>query len=204
MHNNKLQIIGITGKAQAGKSTTASFLEQKIKDKGYTPIRHAFAKPLKEIANQIYPDMDFYNNKETVDFYYNRSPRQVLQILGTDIARSIYHNTWVDMTERIILDLSAKLTAEAPPTVVIIDDIRFPNEYNMLSELHNKHDIQFTFLSISRGEKQKNWKRWFTRVHESEKHHIVLQKYADIILENNTTLSEYNQKLELAWKNVIL
>ena len=85
-------LIGITGKRGHGKTTAANVL---IRDFGF--IEYSFAKPLKEICKimfrltdeQVYGD---YKIKEKIDERIGRSPREILQLIGTEFGRERLHD----------------------------------------------------------------------------------------------------------------
>lgn len=121
------RLIGITGKAGAGKDTLAT---QLIIFFGGECQRMAFAWPLKRMidAMQGIPTGDGRPNdrwedqkfKEQVISRIGRSPRYLAQTLGTEWGRQLVNdNLWVNLT------LEAALAAEG---TVIITDVRFDNE----------------------------------------------------------------------------
>jgi len=91
----------------------------------------SFAAPLKEVAKLIYDLSDEQVNgdsKERLDPRYGVTPRYILQKLGTEGFRSIYENTWVDFLVR-------NYRKDFDPTqVVIVTDVRFPNEMKAIKE----------------------------------------------------------------------
>ena len=117
-------IIGIHGKAHAGKSTIAEHLVQKY---GYREI--AFADKLKETLAVAFdwPLESLYNPqfKETVDPVYGISPRTAMQKIGTEGFRNLIDlDFWVKATMRRI----QAIRAENPDVRFVLSDIRLPNE----------------------------------------------------------------------------
>jgi dephospho-CoA kinase len=112
----RLPHIAFTGKAGAGKSTAASALVDHL---GYRLV--SFAAPLKNAAALIWgPEA--------------RTDRSLLQWLG-QIIRERDEFAWVDAAIRQIDDEfnnSPHVTGHAPR--IVIDDLRFPNEYHRLKE----------------------------------------------------------------------
>jgi len=110
-------IIGLGHRAQSGKDTLADFLVAKH---GFTKV--AFATPLKEAARDIFllSDEQMYGSlKEVVDPRWGRSPRDILQKLGTEGVRNVFGNsTWVNR---------CKFGME-PGKDYVISDVRFLNE----------------------------------------------------------------------------
>lgn len=91
-------IIGICGRKRHGKDTVGRILSAQY---GFRTT--SFADPIKRIAMQLYGltwDQCFGDGpmKETVDPRWDLSPREILQRLGTEVARSIHPDTWVRHT----------------------------------------------------------------------------------------------------------
>lgn len=114
--------------AQSGKSTVASYLN----NRGYRTIK--FASILKDmirtmlhgagIPMEIVERMVEGDLKEQPIRFSNElsvTPRALMQTLGTEWGRSINPDLWADLT-------LAKAKASRSP--VVIDDLRFPNEFD--------------------------------------------------------------------------
>jgi len=104
--------IAFSGKMQVGKTTSADYLVQK-----YGFIKLSFAGKLKEIAKDLWPEQ----------FECNQKPRQLLQDLGMKM-REIDQDVWVNYVLRIIKSLPKE-------TNIVIDDLRFLNEYKALKNV---------------------------------------------------------------------
>lgn len=119
----KVKIIGIAGKARSGKDTVAERLVQ-----GHGFVRMAFADPLKEAARCIFglSDAQLYGDlKETNDAFWGKTPRRIMQLLGTDAVRkNIDDDVWIKATQRRI----ETEMAERDTIGIVIPDVRFPNE----------------------------------------------------------------------------
>jgi hypothetical protein len=115
-------LIGLTGQAGAGKDTVAEMLAEQRG--GYIA---AFADPLYECVSAItgMPKRRLRDRavKETVIPWLGRSPRQMLQTLGTEWGRQAVHeDIWVrSLMERV------KPLLEAG-RLVVVTDVRFDNE----------------------------------------------------------------------------
>lgn len=114
-------IIGLTGRKGSGKSTVAEILNNKFNYKTMS-----FATPIKDMLmsmglteDEIYdPEL-----KEKKIERFGKSPREMLQLLGTEFGRNlITDDVWVRVLE-------AKIE---PDDQIVIDDIRFPNEAEMV------------------------------------------------------------------------
>ncbi len=117
-------IIGLTGKKGSGKDSLGLAME----NVGYIPI--AFAENLKEAAKLIYglKDEQVYGDikaKETVDERWGMTPREIMQKLGTEVARNIHPETWVRSCMMQVDDSGKEMNKVLK---WVITDCRFPNE----------------------------------------------------------------------------
>jgi hypothetical protein len=112
-------LIGLSGKASAGKDTFAFYLQQLF---GFT--RAAFADPLKAAAAEVFglSRDQLYDPvlKSIPDQYWQRTPRELLQQMGVGMREAIDRDVWVMATLR-------KLQA-LPLAYWVVTDVRFPNE----------------------------------------------------------------------------
>ncbi len=114
-------IIGVTGKAQHGKDTFANHL---LNEYGFESRR--FAWKLKQIVQEVFdlstPQIENGAMKEFVDQRWGKSPRQIMQWIGTEGFRAIHPDVWVR-------DFAVRLKATTGRnSLVVIPDVRFPNE----------------------------------------------------------------------------
>jgi len=104
-----------------------------------------------------------------------KTPREILQVVGTDIARNIVSNTyWTDKTDIII---QGWLVRDIP---VVITDVRFPNEVDIVKKYEGE------VIEITR------------ETEKSEDNHISENKVLDISGKvcNNGSIEELNKELE--------
>ena len=129
------KIICFAGRKQSGKSSCCEYLYEQLKDKCSVQI-YNFADPLKQVCidvlglapRQCYGE-DKYKN-ELVDCQWNEkqlTAREVMQILGTDILRTMQHNVWTGATIRKI--------QRDKPDLALIGDCRFPNEVEAVQKV---------------------------------------------------------------------
>jgi len=113
------RLIGLTGPAGCGKGTVSRILVTKH---GFDSI--AFADPIKAgiaVMFRAYTD-DRAVKEESID-WIGKSPRQLMQLLGTEFGRELIHpDIWIQTLERRLVDRKNAL----PHTVVT--DCRFENE----------------------------------------------------------------------------
>jgi len=122
MSHPKYPIIGVTGKARSGKNTIAELILATVG--GY---HYAFADPIRAMMAAIDIDMaDPYwqARKEERILMLGRSPRQMMQTLGTEWGRGCVHpNVWV---------ILAAGKYNAAGRGMVISDVRFENEAEWL------------------------------------------------------------------------
>lgn len=107
-------VIGISGKAEAGKSTFAQFLKEALERKHYRVLLINYGDYVKFIAEKYY---NWNGEKDEVG-------RALLQHIGTEQGRlQVDENIWTDMVIRTVE------VAERDYDVTIVADCRFPNEY---------------------------------------------------------------------------
>ena len=141
-------IIGLIGKARTGKTTFADYLTKKYKFQNL-----AFADPIKEGAKIMFllsEEQVYGNLKEIVDPRWNKTPRQILQELGTDLCREHFgKDIWIKR-----LRMEAKLLKKQKINIVV-SDIRFPNEAEAVKSMGGhlikiiKSDISTSDLHVS-------------------------------------------------------
>lgn len=134
---NQIKIIGITGRKFSGKDTVGNYFVEK-----YGFERVAYADPLKQATQAIFDfdDEQLYGNqKEILDTYWNVTPRQTLQFIGTDLFRNhisellpnMGKDIWIHALKRKIL----KIQKKNPDAKIVITDVRFPNELQAIKDL---------------------------------------------------------------------
>lgn len=114
-------IVGLTGRKGCGKSSVAKIFRDRL---GYEIL--SFASPIKDMLRVLgLGDAELFDPviKEIPLDEYGKSPRELMQILGTEFGRElICQNIWVTALEkRIDRNLN-----------YVIDDVRFPNEAAMI------------------------------------------------------------------------
>lgn len=117
-------LIGLCGAAGAGKNTVADFLAD---SSGCAFLQVAFADPLYECVSVItglpVAQLKDREVKEASVPWLGKSPRQMLQSLGTEWGRDTIHDEiWIRITmNRVASELACGRS-------VVITDVRFDNE----------------------------------------------------------------------------
>lgn len=124
-------IIGLTGRAGSGKNTVAARLAAVH---GFMEL--ALADPLYDMASamlDVHRDrlMDRAVKEEPID-WLGRSPRELLQLLGTEFGRTILgQNVWIDHLFRRMdrIENAMRSYHRSSGTVdFVVTDVRFENE----------------------------------------------------------------------------
>lgn len=114
-------IVGLTGRKGCGKSSVANIFRDRL---GYEVL--SFASPIKDMLRVLGLGDAELNDpviKEIVLDEYGKSPRELMQLLGTEFGRALVRNSiWVTALEKRI----------DPDKNYVIDDVRFPNEAAMI------------------------------------------------------------------------
>ena len=213
-------IIGIAGSIGSGKDTAAEYL---VEYHHFT--RLSFASVLKDACADIFGwDRAMLEGKtdedrqirEGVDEWWasrlqidNFSPRYALQYVGTELFRNVLHkDIWVFALENNIRKYDR----------VVISDVRFPNEIDMLRRFGGH------MWSVRRGENPE----WYAcalkqnTTHEDEQwilydhDETMEQKYPDVHesewawisnkfdydIQNDNSLSDLYKKVQIGYANI--
>jgi len=129
-----MRIIGITGKKGHGKSSLAGEIRTELASRSRRAKVFSFATRLKEAARISFGLSNEQINgtlgqKEEIDPRWGMSPRTILQLFGTEVARTIDSNVWVKAVDRDIQRWLADMsTYDMGTAIAIIDDVRYKNE----------------------------------------------------------------------------
>ena len=126
-------IIGLCGYAQSGKDTAAAHLVESL---GWARV--AFADPLREMLYALNPALDEWTNVQSlVDKvgweFAKKDPevRRLLQALGTEAGRKV-------LGDEIWVDVAAKKIRKMLPANVVLTDVRFENEAQMILGMYGQ------------------------------------------------------------------
>ncbi len=130
-----MQIIGIIGKKESGKTTVAHMIEEELLENPFVPkpsmaLIIAFSDALKEIlikANLCTRE-EVYGKK--TDF-----SRMILQKIGTEIIRDhVDEDFWVKKMDETLNSINHSPFTNFKELFVIIHDVRFRNEAEFIKE----------------------------------------------------------------------
>lgn len=173
-------IIGVLGHKRNGKDTIADYLVENYEFK-----KICFADALKNMSRQLFglTDEQLYGDKKEVeDEYWQTTPRKILQFVGTELFRKQFAKLCPHVKEGIWVEIAKKKILNTKENVVI-SDVRFQNEVDMIHSL-NGIVIKVVRPSISNID-----------YHESE---LGIDKIKDFDLEmlNDNTLDSLYTKLD--------
>lgn len=140
MLHTDMPIIGITGRAGSGKDTAAEVL---VKERGFQRI--AFADPIRQMIEVLGVDCTTRAAKEQPIGWLGVTPRYLMQTLGTEWGRRLIdENLWL-----LVMENSLELAEQTGATGVVIPDVRFDNEAELI------HDLGGQVWHIARQRAQK-------------------------------------------------
>lgn len=165
-----MRIVGISGKAESGKTTFANILREELELNNKRVLLINYGDFVKFVAKQYY----FWNGEK------DEGGRALLQHIGTEQGRNkVSENIWVDMV------INTVEVAQNDYDVAIVADCRFPNEFDRWRE---------------RGYEMLKIKMWRitheSKLTEEQKQHpseTALDNYEDrnmIIIQNEGTLED--------------
>lgn len=166
-------LVGISGKAESGKTTFANLLKENFKEKGQKVMLINYGDMVKYIACQYY---NWSGNKD-------EEGRTLLQKIGTERGRNIDSLIWIQMVEKIINICSRDYD------IAIIADCRFPNEFERWEE----RNIEIKKILVERVN-HNNKLTPEQREHPSE---TSLDHYDnwDFLVNNDATLEDLERRV---------
>jgi hypothetical protein len=125
-----MMLIGLAGQIASGKTTAATYMLEK-----YGFVRTAFASPLKETMVSLFElstnQVTDLAMKGVIDPRYGKTPRELMQLFGTECVRNHIHPDFWVMKMR--WQLQRYKTSEV--SRVVIDDVRFDNEADLIRDM---------------------------------------------------------------------
>ncbi len=173
-------LIGLAGHARVGKDTVAHHLANHLQ-----LISYAFAEPLKQALAYMFHLTTAQlegSEKEEPLRWLGKSPRELMQLLGTEWGRDLIHpQIWLLLAE---LNLQRRAEIDQHMKGVVIRDVRFDNEADWV---RSKGGVIFHISR--RGMRPANG-------HTSESG--VRHYTGDYVIENNGTLDELYDQVDRA------
>jgi hypothetical protein len=133
-------IIGITGRAAAGKDTVGSYICKAGRYKGKTVAKIACADSLKKICAEVFhdafsvPRSAFFGTQEEKEASLEAVPgwsgRRILQYVGTEGFRHIHEEIWA----RAMLGRARDLIESKVCAMVVVCDVRFLTEAALIKD----------------------------------------------------------------------
>lgn len=176
-------IVGASGKKRSGKDTMGDVFT----DYGFE--KFALADPIKRIGADVFHLSDEQlrgDRKETMDTQWGKTPREIMQLIGTEGFREAFgEDVWVDsLLQRLRLELPAK---------AFVTDVRFPNEVLGLQQRGGAdiHRIDASARLEDSGDGHAS---------ETALDDFPSEKYTRVV-GNNGTLAEFENKCHSLAKN---
>lgn len=169
-------IIGITGNKFNGKDTLADLINLE-----YNYKKISFADPLKQITKILFNFSDeqlYGSKKETIDEFWNITPRETFQYLGTDIFRNRMNELIPDIDNNFWLKC---MEQKFDGSNIVIPDVRFENERELIKK-YNGVIIKIVNPNIQNNNLSN---------HESENNNIDY----DYLIINNGSIDDLKEKI---------
>jgi hypothetical protein len=151
-------IIAISGKAGHGKDSLANIIKKNIgKEKKVFFDRICYADKLKDVSADLFSldrsnlsDLDYKD--APLHHFEGTTPREILQVLGTDISRKLFGNIWVYHYEKRVVRTLLDNYHSTDDVIIFTPDLRFKNEYDALKEFEKTDiiDLKTCLIRISR------------------------------------------------------
>jgi len=192
-------IIGVIGSFGSGKGTVAKMMATYLRENQYTCIHKIFAGKLKEIVstltgipmdsendNDFCGGIDDFSQEKKNIFIpeFSMTIGQMLQKIGTEVFRDNFDkDTWVKSTFR-------DYDPTDDDTIWIIPDTRFPNEVDVIKDIHNGYLVKVESESPLGNEDSGR-----STEHRSETALNGYDRY-DAVIKNDSTLDELSEKVK--------
>lgn len=170
-------LVGICGEAGAGKDTVAAIIH-----KYFASHTMAFADPIRAAVSAMLDipisTLQHRESKEERIIDLGKSPRQIMQLLGTEFGREMIHpELWLKIA-------SSRLQKHLKTSYVVITDVRFDNEAEMIHKLNG-----YIIKVVRHGLKP-------VAAHVSEQG--ISSKYVILTIVNDGTMDELAAKVRAA------
>lgn len=127
-------VIAFSGKKLSGKSTACEFCSRYFSSMGYTTTILNFADAVKALVLDYFIPAQYkllredLNKDEVKNMKIGKyTVRQMLQMVGTDMMRSIDENCWINVFNKELI--------RTPADIIFCGDLRFKNELDYFQSL---------------------------------------------------------------------
>lgn len=171
------QLIAVCGAKRAGKDTIASIMSNQY---GYNHIK--IAQKLKSVCKILFNFTDEQMEsdcKDTIDAYWNISPRQAMQWLGTDVMQYQIQHLLPNIDRKFWIQSVINQIDMNPTIRYVISDLRFKHEVDELKK-RNVFIIKVDRPTMTNND-----------THISEKEYIDIQH--DLLVKNEDMSNLINQ-----------
>jgi hypothetical protein len=196
--NQKYKCIAICGNKGHGKSTAGKYIQERCRNKNI--FITAFAEPLKKGCKYFFDlsDEQLEEKKEELDTRWNVTPRDIFIKFGTELMREnvkkdylpklqisqgnsihIQENFWVALW--LMKWNKNKISNN---DCVVITDLRFPNEYDLLKKEFGESLLVIRVKRIDMKDEE-------VHKHSSETSNQLIKE--DFIIENDMSDSFYEK-----------
>ena len=173
----EIKVIGVTGRARSGKDTVADMIKDHIGGS-----RYSFAEPMYNMLSAAgfdFKSPDWAGLKEEPIAGIGKSPRQMLQTLGTEWGRKLVcEDFWIKLAE-VRLNFMTRM---------IISDCRFDNEADWIRQ-------NGIVIRVIRPDVE------LVNPHESEAGISIRE--GDLTIENDSDLKDLRKKVNFLLDSVI-
>jgi hypothetical protein len=192
------QLIALAGKAGYGKSTIAKIIKDLPNSEPSIVI--SFADPIREHLKVLYPQLtnDHFKDRRMkvtpIESLNGNTPRQLMITFG-EMCCSIKSDVWVDAMESRIKQLKTKHNPfKRAFGYIIIDDLRKPNEVNLIRKLHG------TIIHLERNEPEPSFiesiKTKFQKIHVTEVGIRHMQTQDDYVLNTSEHITRTIERIQ--------
>lgn len=176
-------VIAFIGKKRCGKDTCAEHLARAYK------FHHVkLASPLKEALHHLFgfTRWQLEHEKDVRDTFWDVTPRQALQVVGTEMFQYDIQKYFPHIGRTIFVDNLLRNISACDQDKFVISDMRFVHEYDRLKQ---KFGNSLFVIKIIRENKNKQ-----NDEHASETEFENIP--ADDVIYNNTSVDELHDQLD--------
>jgi energy-coupling factor transporter ATP-binding protein EcfA2 len=169
-----MQLIGLIGAKGSGKSTVANSLELMY---GFERLRLADGlKKMLKTMGLTEAQIDGAEKEFPLPLLCGKTPRYAMQTLGTEWGRGYLGNdVWVN----VCINEIVKRQVQTPFARIVVDDIRFPNEADMVASLGG---VLVRVIRPGYGDNfPPRWQFWRKQPHPSERYWTQLPANHELV-----------------------